>query len=74
MSNPTNKVLYKEDLGVNFNGNPLEFFDSEEAEELAETLLENQMIRMCKNIKYELVVEIRAVDTAMKGHADEEPV
>jgi len=66
----TNKILYQEDLGINFNGYPLEdlYLSTTEGgldevvlgEKVKEALEEHESLRFHKNFEYEIVVEIRA--------------
>jgi len=66
----TNKVLYQEDLGINFNGYPLEdlYLSANEGgldevglcEKVKEALEEHKSLRFHKNFEYEIVVEVRA--------------
>jgi len=48
-------IIHHENLGINFNGYPLENIDSEE---IASKLSDNSMIRLHKNIDYDLIVAI----------------
>ena len=66
----TNKILYQEDLGINFNGYPLEdlYLSTTEGgldevvlgEKVKEALEEHESLRFHKNFEYEIVVEVRA--------------
>jgi hypothetical protein len=55
MSNITELEICKIDLGINFNGYPLEDFDNEL---LIDKISEHTMTRMYKNKHYELVVNV----------------
>jgi len=69
-TNRTNKILYQEDLGINFNGYPLEdlYLSTSEGgldeidlgEKVKEALEEHKSLRFHKNFEYEIVVEVRA--------------
>lgn len=61
------KILFKENLGVNFGGEPLELYGSGMETEIlgnkiADALAENYMLRLHKNLEYELVFKIEPVD------------
>jgi len=61
MANPNKVVLVQEDLGINFNGYPLEnvMDDNEFIEKVELVLRESFLRRLQKNLDYELVVEVR---------------
>ena len=74
MSN-TRKILYKKDLGVNFNGYPLEYefcHIKDMFKTIQTSLQENNSTRFRKNCEYELVLEVRIKDTSKEDNEDKE--
>jgi UDP:flavonoid glycosyltransferase YjiC (YdhE family) len=60
MSTPKQHILYQQDLGINFNGYPIENIDETTfCENVSNNILDNQALRLHKNLNYEVVVIIR---------------